>query len=87
MKKIKDTIEFFAGRDDVVLWWRPHPLAGGTISSMRPQLFEEYVTVVGEYKESGIGIYDDTADHVLRRRQFADLSVWGAGETDRDAEY
>ena len=62
LKKIKDTIEFFAGRDDVVLWWRPHPLAGGTISSMRPQLFEEYVTVVGEYKESGIGIYDDTAD-------------------------
>lgn len=62
LKKIKDTIEFFAGRDDVVLWWRPHPLAGGTISSMRPQLFEEYVTVVEEYKESGIGIYDDTAE-------------------------
>ena len=62
LKKIKDTIEFFAGRDDVVLWWRPHPLAGGTISSMRPQLFEEYITVVEEYKESGIGIYDDTAD-------------------------
>lgn len=62
LKKIKDTIVFFSGRDDVVLWWRPHPLTGGTIQSMRPKLFEEYLVIVEEYKQSGIGIYDDTAD-------------------------
>ena len=50
LKKIKDTIVFFSGRDDVVLWWRPHPLTGGTIQSMRPKLFEEYLVIVEEYK-------------------------------------
>lgn len=62
LKKILDTITFFAGRDDVVLWWRPHPLSGSTMQSMRPQLFEAYLAIVEEYKRSGIGIYDDTAD-------------------------
>lgn len=60
--KIQDTINYFAGRDDMVLWWRPHPLSGSTMQSMRPQLFEAYQAIVEEYKRSGIGIYDDTAD-------------------------
>lgn len=62
LKKIKDTIAFFAGRDDVALWWRPHPLTGGTMQSMRPALVEEYQKIVTQYKASGIGIFDDTAD-------------------------
>lgn len=62
LKKIKDTIDFFAGRDDVALWWRPHPLTGGTMQSMRPALVEEYQKIVEDYKASGIGIFDDTAD-------------------------
>lgn len=60
--KIIDTIRFFRGRDDVVLWWRPHPLTGGTMQSMRPALVEEYQKIVAEYKASGSGIFDDTAD-------------------------
>lgn len=62
LKKIKDTIAFFAGRDDVALWWRPHPLTGGTMQSMRPELYKEYLAIIEAYKTSGIGIYDDTAD-------------------------
>lgn len=62
LKKIKDTIAFFAGRGDVALWWRPHPLTGGTMQSMRPALVEEYQKIVEAYKASGIGIFDDTAD-------------------------
>lgn len=62
LKKIKDTIAFFAERDDVALWWRPHPLTGGTMQSMRPALVEEYQKIVEEYRASGIGIFDDTAD-------------------------
>ncbi len=62
LKKIKDTIAFFAGRDDVMLWWRPHPLTGGTMQSMRPELYEEYLAIIEAYKRSGTGIYDDTAD-------------------------
>lgn len=62
LKKIKDTIAFFADRDDVALWWRPHPLSVGTMQSMRPALVEEYQKIVEEYRTSGIGIFDDTAD-------------------------
>lgn len=62
LKKIKDTIAFFASRDDVLLWWRPHPLIGATVQSMRNHLLNEYLELVAEYKSLGIGIYDDTAD-------------------------
>lgn len=62
LKKIKDTITFFKKREDVVLWWRPHPLTTGTLQSMRPQLHEEYLAIIREYKASGIGIFDDTTD-------------------------
>lgn len=62
LKKIKDTISFFAKRDDVVLWWRPHPLAGATVQTMRNYLFDEYLAIIEDYKKSGIGIFDDTAD-------------------------
>lgn len=62
LKKIKDTIAFFAGRDDVVLWWRPHPLIGATVQSMRNHLLSEYLEIIAEYKSSGVGIFDDTAD-------------------------
>lgn len=48
--------------DEIALLWRPHPLLQTTISSMRPQLRDEYQKMVDEYKEEGWGIYDDTAD-------------------------
>ena len=33
-----------------------------TIRSMRPEILEEYLNLVEEYKREGYGIYDDTAD-------------------------
>lgn len=62
LKKMRDTINVFRSRKDVVLWWRPHPLSMGTIQSMRPGLYEEYLGIIEEYKASGIGIFDDTTD-------------------------
>lgn len=53
---------FKENRDDVALLWRPHPLIMTTIESMRPQLRDEYIQLVEEYKKEGWGIYDDTAD-------------------------
>ncbi|MGN1102275.1 MAG: hypothetical protein ACI4RG_08790, partial [Huintestinicola sp.] len=38
LTKLKNTISFFKSREDVVLWWRPHPLFKATISSMRSEL-------------------------------------------------
>ncbi|NBD26705.1 CDP-glycerol glycerophosphotransferase family protein [Paenibacillus glycinis] len=60
--KLRDVIEVFKKRDDVVLLWRPHPLSKSAYQSMRPHLREEYERIVEDYKQQQIGIYDDTAD-------------------------
>ncbi|MCL2078864.1 MAG: WD40 repeat domain-containing protein [Oscillospiraceae bacterium] len=62
LKKLRSVLDTFRGRDDVVLWWRPHPLNEATYASMRPQLAEEYKNIVKEYRAEGWGIYDDTPD-------------------------
>jgi len=62
LEKLRWVIETFKGRDDIVLWWRPHPLSESTYKSMRSHLLEEYINIVGEYKRQGWGIYDDTSD-------------------------
>lgn len=49
-------------RDDVVLLWRPHPLIKATITSMCPQLWADYQSLVIKYKSDEFGIYDDTPD-------------------------
>jgi hypothetical protein len=62
LKKIQSVIEAFERRDDVVLWWRPHPLGASTFRSMRPGLLKEYEKITAAYRKRGRGIYDDTAD-------------------------
>lgn len=63
LDKIKDVFAFFQTKtDNVVLLWRPHPLIKATISSMRPELWNEYEKIVEWYKKEDFGIYDDTAD-------------------------
>ncbi|MCL1881505.1 MAG: glycosyltransferase family 2 protein [Oscillospiraceae bacterium] len=62
LAKIRSVIKLFSKRDDVVLWWRPHPLSGAIYESMLPCLAKEYTQFIDEYKASKIGIYDDTAD-------------------------
>jgi len=53
---------FWENREEVALLWRPHPLIRATFEAMRPQLWEEYEEIMGQYREAGWGIYDDTAD-------------------------
>ena len=63
IKKIAHSVEVFReNQDEVALLWRPHPLIEATLTSMRPQLWEEYSHIVREYRDAGWGIYDDTAD-------------------------
>lgn len=61
-KKLESVFEFFRIRDDVVLWWRPHPNTELNFRRFRPELFDRYRQVVQEYKEAGWGIYDDSSD-------------------------
>lgn len=61
--KMRDVFRIFEEhRTDIALLWRPHPLIQATISSMRPQLWEEFHEVRNEYLEAGWGIYDDSAE-------------------------
>lgn len=61
--KIKNVLRIFKeNQDEVALLWRPHPLIKATIESMRPELWQEYKSIVEQYREEGWGIYDDTAD-------------------------
>ncbi|MFC5528949.1 hypothetical protein [Cohnella yongneupensis] len=62
LHKLKYVFDVFREREDVLLWWRPHPLNGTVYSSMRPQLLADYEAIVAEYRRSGFGIYDDSAD-------------------------
>jgi hypothetical protein len=63
LKKMRAVFQTFREyRDDVALLWRPHPLMKDTISAMLPDLWEEYQTIVQEYRDAGWGIYDDTPD-------------------------
>lgn len=62
LKKLCCVLDTFKKRDNMVLWWRPHPLSKVTYTSMRHQLLAAYEQVVAAYKRGGWGIYDDTAD-------------------------
>ena len=53
---------FHKNVDNIVLWWRPHPLISTTIRSMRPDLWMQYSKIVERYRRESWGIYDDTAD-------------------------
>ncbi len=60
--KLRYVFNVFRHRDDIALWWRPHPLMKATIHSMRPEIEGEYCALEKEYIEARWGIYDDTGD-------------------------
>lgn len=60
--KIAHTLETFRAQNEVVLWWRPHPLELSTIESMRPELAEKYKAIRQKYEEEEWGILDTSAD-------------------------
>lgn len=62
MDKIRYVLSQFQGRDDVVLWWRPHPLIEGTLKSMRPEMYGEYMKIKKKFLKEGKGILDESED-------------------------
>lgn len=62
IEKMRWVFEMFQKHPEVVLWWRPHPLELDTIHSMLPELKEQYMELLRQYKEKKIGILDESAD-------------------------
>lgn len=53
LEKLRFVFDTLRERNDVVLWWRPHPLSEVTYQSMRPHLLDEYKDLVSEYMGDG----------------------------------
>ncbi len=62
LKKMEYVFNCFAGREDVCLLWRPHPLLETTFDSMRPQFRQVYDALKRRFLEEDLGIYDTTTD-------------------------
>ena len=60
--KMRYVFDVFRKRDDVILWWRPHPLMKSTIHSMRPEIERAYCKIEEDFIETDFGIYDDSSD-------------------------
>lgn len=60
--KMRYIFDYFKQRDDLVLWWRPHPLVKSTMQSMCPELLGAYVEMEKAYILENIGIYDTMPD-------------------------
>lgn len=63
IKKIESVFDVFKENSkEIALIWRPHPLIKATISSMNPDLWNEYKTIEDNFKKEGWGIYDESSD-------------------------
>mgnify|MGYP000853323465 CR=1 FL=1 len=78
-KKLHTVFETFRNRNDVVLWWRPHPNTELNFRTLRPDLLGEYYKTVKDYKNGGWGIYDDTPD--LHRAIACSDAYYGDGSS------
>ncbi|MCL1988580.1 MAG: CDP-glycerol glycerophosphotransferase family protein [Firmicutes bacterium] len=58
--KINIVLSFFAENNDVILWWRPHPLAENHIKGVGSYYFDIYKKIVDLYKTSAYGIFDES---------------------------
>lgn len=78
LHKLQAVLNIFRTREDVVLWWRPHPLTEGTFESIRPSLTRAYKKIVEKYKQESYAIYDDSTD-VNRAVIYADYYYGDSG--------
>lgn len=60
--KLRTVLDIFKNRDDVVLWWRPHPLSASAFQSSRSDFKDSYNELVEQYKKDGYGIFDETTE-------------------------
>lgn len=60
--KLRSILDSFRNRDDVIIWWRPHPLFVNTLRSMRPEMLKEYHSIVTDFCAMNNGLYDSTDD-------------------------
>lgn len=74
LNKVRSILKVFYEREDVILWWRPHPLFENTLQTMRPSLYKEYKKIMEEFLVRNCGIYD-TTDELHRAICWSDAMI------------
>jgi hypothetical protein len=69
LRKVRHVLDIFRDRDDIVLWWRPHPLSEAAYQSMRPQFLAEYQQIVAEFKRWSICDKDSDKGDILEGKR------------------
>lgn len=62
LQKMEYVFQNFAGRDNVCLLWRPHPLLESTFDSLRKEYKPIFLKLKQYFIDNDLGIYDDTPD-------------------------
>lgn len=62
LEKMRVVFNAFKARQDVLVWWRPHPLIKATLHAVAPELVGAYEELEKEFLLERIGIYDTGAD-------------------------
>lgn len=62
LDKLEEVLDSVGEHPGLALLWRPHPLAGATMSAMRGDLITRYRRLEDRFLEEGLGVLDQTAD-------------------------
>lgn len=65
IEKMRMVFNTFKKRQDVLLWWRPHPLIKASLHAIAPEIEGAYEELEKEFLLERIGIYDTGADSNL----------------------
>ncbi len=60
--KLSEILNAFSEHEEVVLWWRPHPLFETTLRALHPGLVETYKELVNEFLATPNGIFDTSVE-------------------------
>lgn len=80
LNELKDRISTILSYQELVLIWRPHPLLEATITSMRPDLYNEFKDILQMVENSDNAIIDQSASTLhataVSDGMISDLSSW-----------
>ena len=79
--KMREVFQIFReNQEEFVMWWRPDPKVREVLRKTKPGILQKYRDLLQEYKETRLGIYDDSTD-IERAASLCDVYYGDAGST------
>ena len=79
--KMREVFQIFReNQEEFVMWWRPDPKVREVLRKTKPGILQKYRDLLQEYKETRLGIYDDSTD-IERAASLCDIYYGDAGST------